>query len=223
MTAPKNPYWPFFDLRVTTPRLALRYPDDADLVAIAALAAQGVHPPDQMPFTVPWTDVPPPEQQRNTLQHFWSYRASLTPEQWSISLAAVRDGVIVGVQSVSSQGDYRETKAVGTASWVGHAHQGQGVGKEMRAAVLHLSFAGLGADVALSGAYTDNPASIAVSRALGYEDNGIYFGARRGQPARQHMFRLMREDWEQRRRHDIVIEGLGPCLPLLGLGGPDPQ
>ena len=215
-----TPYWPFFDLRVTTPSLELRYPDDADLMEIATLAAHGVHPPDQMPFAVPWTDVPPPEQQRNTLKHFWLARATLTPETWSLPLVAVRDGEIVGNQSVASQGDFRETKAVGTGSWVGQAHQGQGIGKEMRAAVLHLSFAGLGADVALSGAYIDNPASIAVSRALGYEDNGIHFGSRRGQPARQHMFRLERPAWDQRRRDDIVIEGLEPCLPLLGLGAP---
>ena len=215
-----NPYWPFFELRVTTPRIELRYPDDDDLTALAALGAKGVHPPEMMPFTIPWTDVPSPERERNTLKHFWGERAALSPEGWSLPMVTVRDGEVVGMQALSSQGDYRVTKAVGTGSWLGMAHQGQGIGKETRAAILHLAFDGLSADVALSGAYTDNPASIAVSRALGYEDNGIYFGSRRGKPARQHMFRLMREDWEQRRRDDIVIEGLAPCLPLLGLADP---
>ena len=32
-------------------------------------------------------------------------------------------------------------------------------------------------------------------------------------------FVLTREMWEARRRNDIVIEGLEPCLELFGLGG----
>ena len=30
-------------------------------------------------------------------------------------------------------------------------------------------------------------------------------------------YRLARETWEPRRRDDIVIEGLEPCLDLFGL------
>lgn len=211
--------WPLFGLRIRTPRIELRYPNDDLLAAMWEAADRGIHPPEFLPFNVPWTEWGP----RSFVQHFWESRGRLKPEHWSLNLAVVRDGEVVGSQAMSSQGDFRITKAVGTGSWLGQAHQGQDVGKEMRAAILHLSFAGLGADVALSGAYVDNPASIAVSRALGYEDNGVSFGARRGEAARQHMFRLERGAWEQRRRDDIVIEGLAPCLPLLGLGGPDPQ
>ncbi|MBA3655396.1 MAG: GNAT family N-acetyltransferase, partial [Actinobacteria bacterium] len=64
-------YWPLFRLRVVTPRLELRYPDDDDIAALAELAAKGVHDPDFMPFQIAWTDVPSPQQERNTLQHFW--------------------------------------------------------------------------------------------------------------------------------------------------------
>jgi hypothetical protein len=52
-------YWPFFGLRITTTRLELRYPDDELAVALADVAAQGVHDPSTMPFTVPWTDAEP--------------------------------------------------------------------------------------------------------------------------------------------------------------------
>jgi hypothetical protein len=38
----------------------------------------------------------------------------------------------------------------------------------MRAAILWLAFAGLGAEYAVSGAYLDNPASLGVSRRLGW-------------------------------------------------------
>ena len=50
--------WPFFGLRIRTPRLELRYPSDGDLLAVAALAAEGIHEPDTMPFSVPWTRKP---------------------------------------------------------------------------------------------------------------------------------------------------------------------
>jgi hypothetical protein len=45
-------------------------------------------------------------------------------------------------------------------------------GAEMRAAVLHLAFAGLGTAEAVSGAFEDNLAFHAVSRKLGYERAG---------------------------------------------------
>lgn len=57
-------------------------------------------------------------------------------------------------------------RQVSTASWLGLHHQRQGIGTEMRAAVLHLAFAGLGAVDALSGAFEDNPSSFSVSEKL---------------------------------------------------------
>jgi len=213
-----HPYWPFFDLVVRTPRLELRYPTDEQLVEVADLAARGIHPPDVMPFTVPWTDAPSPGLERSTLKHHWGLRAGLTAESWGLAFVTVVDGAIVGMQSIHGK-DFAVTKTVETGSWLGMAHQGQGLGKEMRAAVLHLAFAGLGAQVAFSGASVDNEQSMGVSRALGYEDDGFLVVAVRGQAQREIRFRLERERWEERRRDDIVIEGLAPCLPLLGAGG----
>lgn len=213
-----NPYWPFFDLRVRTPRVELRYPTDEELVDIAALAARGIHPPDFMPFTVPWTDVPSPQLERNTLQYHWRNRAELAADSWALPFVVAVDGALVGMQSLHGK-DFAVTKSVETGSWLGQAHQGQGIGKEMRAAVLHLAFEGLGAQTAFSGASVDNPASMAVSRGLGYEDDGFMVVAVRGEPQREIRFRLERARWEQRRRDDVVIEGLAPCLPLLGAGG----
>ncbi|EQD45135.1 GCN5-related N-acetyltransferase, partial [mine drainage metagenome] len=69
-----------------------------------------------------------------------------------------------------------------TGSWLGREHQGRGFGKEMRAAILHLGFATLGAEEALTSAFSDNPASIRVTRGLGYEENGTWRAARRGRP-----------------------------------------
>jgi RimJ/RimL family protein N-acetyltransferase len=215
LTATSHPYWPFFDLRIRTPRLELRYPDDDDACALAALAALGVHPPELMPFTIPWTRAEPPALERQSLQFLWRCRADLAPEQWTLPLVVVEDGRVVGNQTVSAK-DFPVIRTVETGSWVGQAHQGRGIGKEMRAAVLHLAFAGLNAARANSGAFEDNAASIAVSRALGYADDGTDVHNREGASARQLRFRLDRDAWA--RRDDIAIEGLEACLPVLGLG-----
>lgn len=208
--------WPLFGLRVRTPMLELRYPDDDDVAALAALAAKGVHPPDFMPFNTPWTTLPSPILEQEALKFHWRKRAETSPEHWDFVFATVVDGEIVGSQGLFAN-DFPVRRSVGTGSWLGQAFQGRGIGKEMRAAALHLAFAELGAQTACSGAFVDNAASIAVSRALGYEDDGFEVINRQGSAARQLRFRLERERWEQTRRGDITVEGLAGCLPLLGL------
>lgn len=67
--------WPLFDLQVVTPRLVLRYVSDELGAELATLAAKGIHDPATMPFTEPWTDVPSPDLERNSLQYYWRNRA----------------------------------------------------------------------------------------------------------------------------------------------------
>ena len=211
----RETYWPLFGLRVRTPRLELRYPDDDDVIALAAVAARGVHDPAFMPFEILWTDVPSPQQERNTCQFLWRQRAEWKPEDWHLPMATVVDGDVVGIQGVHAA-NFAELRAPGTGSWLGLEYQGKGIGKEMRAAILHLVFEGLGARVAISGAWHDNAASLGVSRSLGYEDNGIEFKLRRGVRDWQQRLLLTRERWEQQRRDDIEIVGLEPCREMFG-------
>jgi RimJ/RimL family protein N-acetyltransferase len=207
--------WPLFGLRVRTARLELRLPDDDDLAALAELAAAGVHPPETMPFLVAWTDKPSPQLERGMLQYHWRSRADWTPGEWTLDLAVLADGVHVGMQGISAT-DFAVTRSVGTGSWLGRPHQGRGLGTEMRAAVLHLAFAGLGALEARSGAFCDNAASLAVSRRLGYHLDGHSVHARRGQRAVERRLVLTRADWEASARAAVTVEGLEPCLRLFG-------
>jgi len=147
-----HPYWPLFDLVVRTPRIEVRYPDDELLIELAALAARGVHEPDRMPFLTAWTRAPSPELERAALKHWWAQRAEWSPEKWNFVGAVVVDGVAAGVQGLHAE-SFAVTGLVSTGSWLGRDMQGQGLGKEMRAAVLHLAFAGLDARVAYSGAF----------------------------------------------------------------------
>ena len=212
-------WWPLFDLRLRTPQLELRLPSDEDLEALASLAAAGVHDPEEMPFSVPWSDLAPAERGRGLLQYHWSRRADWTPARWSLELAVVRDGTVVGTQGVGAH-DFAVVREVHTGSWLGQAYQGQGIGTQMRAAVLHLAFAGLGAQYARSEAFVDNPASLGVSRKLRYADDGIELHARRGTAAVTQRLRLDRQTWEATRTVPVTVEGLKPCLPMFGLPKP---
>ena len=216
-----TPRWPFFGLSIRTPRLLLRPPTDQDLHQLADLAAGGIHEPAVMPFSTPWTDAEPEELARSVLQWGWRTRGALTPDDWKLGLAVFEDGRCVGVQDVMAQ-HFAVLRTVSTGSWIGLAHQGRGIGTEMRAAVLHLAFAGLDARRAETAGFEDNPRSLGVTRSLGYEDNGDEVLVRRGEPARCLRFALSRDRWRLGERDDIAIEGLEPCLELLGAGGQPP-
>jgi RimJ/RimL family protein N-acetyltransferase len=209
-------WWPLLQLRLQTPRLELRLPSESELEALANLAASGVHDPAVQPFAVPWTDLPPSERARSVLRYQWSQRGAWNADNWSLDFVVVRDGAVVGTQGMSAH-DFAVLREVSTGSWLGRAHQGLGIGTEMRAAVLHLAFAGLGAQYALSGAFADNLASLSVSRKLGYLADGVERQVSRGKPATTLRLRLDRQTWEATRSVPVKIRGLEPCLPLLGL------
>ena len=101
----------------------------------------------------------------------------------------------------------------------GPSPPGKGLGKEMRQAILHLAFAGLGAQEAHSGAFFDNAPSLATSRAVGYQPNGEALAPRRDGVARILNVRMDRATWETRRRDDIEIVGLEACLDMF-IAGP---
>jgi RimJ/RimL family protein N-acetyltransferase len=207
--------FPLAGLRLTTPRLELRLPSNEELAELAGLAAAGVHDPDVMPFLFPWTDAPPADVARSVMHHYWLKLGEWTPREWTLNLAVFHSGVVVGQQTISAH-ELAITREVATGSWLGLRHQGQGIGTEMRAAVLHLAFAGLDAEEAISGAYAHNQASLAVSRKLGYRPDGINRRIVRDALSIEHRLRLSRADWERHRTVPVTIDGLEPCLPMFG-------
>ncbi|SDJ33542.1 Protein N-acetyltransferase, RimJ/RimL family [Actinokineospora alba] len=209
-------HFPVLGLRLTTPRLELRLPSDAELSALGELAGAGIHDPDEMPFIVPWTTRPPAEVARSVIQRHWQQLGEWSPDRWSLDLAVFRDGVPVGRQNIRAR-ELAVTREVSTGSWVGKRHHGQGIGTEMRAAVLHLAFAGLGAQDAVSAAFPTNTASHAVSRKLGYRPDGIERLVVDGTLAIDQRLRLTKADWERHRTVPVTIEGLDRCLPLFGI------
>jgi hypothetical protein len=123
-------HWPLFDLRITTSRLQLQLPTEQLGDQLIDTILDGVHDPDRMPFSVPWTRAP------------------------------------------------RER---------------------------------------LPSSFADNPASIAVSRRNGYQDNGVDRAARERVMAEQLRFRLTRDDWQRHRAVEVGVDGFERCRPLFGL------
>jgi RimJ/RimL family protein N-acetyltransferase len=208
--------WPLYGLRITTPRLELRLPDDEDIVELFEAARAGIHPAGEMPFGVPWTDgIEEPGALERFFSFCWTARGTLTAEKWQLPFAVVSDGAIVGIQELLAE-DFAAARSVSSGSWLTVSAQGRGIGVEMRAAVLHLAFAGLGALEAQTSAWHDNPASQRVSLRLGYEHEGQQLLARRGEPTPHLRYRLTRERWQRDHFDGIEIHNLEPCLPLVG-------
>ncbi|MFH8373970.1 GNAT family N-acetyltransferase [Streptomyces cyaneofuscatus] len=209
-------HWPLHGLRIRTPRLELRLPDEALLDELASVGAGGVHAPDRMPFIVPWTDGEPDEVGRATYQHVLGTIAGWTEKDWHLSLAVLHEGKVVGRQDVMGR-EFGVRREVMTGSWLGLPHQGQGIGTEMRAAALHLAFEGLGARYAVSDARTDNAGSLGVSRRLGYEPDGLQIEVIRGEAVTLRRLRLDRTGWEKHRSVDVTVEGLDACRADFGV------
>jgi RimJ/RimL family protein N-acetyltransferase len=208
--------WPLFRLRIRTERLELRPPDDELIASLAPVARRGLHDPERTPFGNGWTDRPDETWESGFAQYFWAQRARWTPSSWALPFAVTLDGELVGVQQITAE-EFPMLRTFGTGSWVARAHQGRGIGTEMRAAVLHFGFAGLGGELAITGAYTYNPGSIRVSEKLGYEPNGIRRERVRDLAADAVLFRLTRAAWEAGKRVPVELHGVEDSRGLFGL------
>ncbi len=170
--------WPPFGLRIEAGPLVLRPVTDDVLPALIELALSGIHAPETMPFYVPWTDAPAEQLPTNFAQYHWGARGGWTREHWDLQFAVERDGELVGVQGISCA-NYLVTRTGETGSWLAQRFHGQGIGTAMRQAICAFVFDHLDAEEITSAAFTDNPASNAVSRKVGYQPNGVIRKARR--------------------------------------------
>ncbi|WP_211168030.1 GNAT family protein [Brevibacterium sp. 'Marine'] len=148
------------------------------------------------------------------LQSVWRGRGRFSPAEFRLAFAVIVDGEPVGMQDLIAE-KFDTCGTFATFSWLSTDVRGRGLGTEMRSALLHLAFAGLGAREAGSDAFVDNVGSNRVSENLGYEHNGVEWDIRRGEPGLIQRWRLTREAWETRRRNDIDLSGVDDFLALL--------
>jgi RimJ/RimL family protein N-acetyltransferase len=209
--------WGLYHLRIWTERLELRLPTEDELVELLLLAKSGIHDPNVMPFGFAWTDQPSPLFERSLFQYHWSTRAGWSPDSWNLDLGVWLDGRLIGNQSIGAK-QFGILRSVDTGSWLAREFQGRGVGKEMRSAVLGFAFDHLDAQQATSGAFSDNPASAAVSKSLGYDENGVDLVAPRGEARHLVRYRITRDQWYARERPRVEVGGLEHCWDMFGAG-----
>jgi RimJ/RimL family protein N-acetyltransferase len=200
---------PLFALRLRTPRLELRLPTHDELVELREVARAGIHPPEVMPFFVPWTDEADAED--FVVAFHEAARAEWTPDHWNLMLGVWAPDGLIGSQGASSDG-WIETRTAETGSWLGMRFQSRGYGTEMRTALVELLWA-VGARAITSGAVEGNAASARVSEKLGYRAVGTNVIAPRGVPITNTKYRLERTDWRPACR--VEIENLEPVLSLF--------
>ncbi len=209
--------WPTFGLRIRTPRLTLRLPDDAELARLATLAAAGVHPPDQRPFLTPWAEGSPRDRARFVVREHWSQLASWRPNDWRLGLAVFLDATEQPIGSVTLRAnDFAVTREVTTSSWLGLLYQGQGYGTEARAGLLTLAFDHLGATDATTEVFQDNHSSQGVSRRLGYQPDGISRDPRDGEVVVSDRLRLTCDRWAAVERPAVTVSGLDQARRMFG-------
>jgi RimJ/RimL family protein N-acetyltransferase len=206
---------PLLGLRLTAGPLELRGITDDLLGPLADLAIEGIHAPDAMPFSTPWTLVPAEELPRNSAQFYWGRRAAFSVAAWAADLAVFWDGELAGMQGMEAR-DYLVTRTAETGSWLGRRFQGRGIGTAMRQVVCAFAFDHLDAEFMTSAAFTDNPASLAVSKKVGYTESGWQRMARLGKPATQRRL-VLTADSLVRYEHELTIEGLPAFRQSIGL------
>ena len=211
--------YPALDLVIRTPRVELRGATDDLLEELVPVINAGVYDTRApLPFDDPMSFYEEsPVREWRWFRAIWAGRSRVDADEWwRLYFVVLYDGAPIGMQDLTGV-SFRTLRTVATFSWLGLPYQGKGIGREMRSAVLHLAFDGLGAQRAESEAFHDNQASNRVSQALGYERNGTSWATRKGAPAPLARYVLTRERWMERRRDDIVVSGLEPCVAMLSL------
>jgi RimJ/RimL family protein N-acetyltransferase len=206
---------PLLGLRITAGPVELRGVTDDLVGPLAELAIRGVHDPDYMPFFVPWSTAPAAEMPRNMAQFHWGQRAGFSVQKWAMDLAVFYDGELVGSQGFGTR-DYLITRVGETGSWLGREFHGRGIGTAMRKVICAFIFDHLGADYITSSAYSDNPASLGVSRKCGYRENGVSILNRMGKPATLQLV-ILEPGNLVRYEHSLSVEGVPEFRRSIGL------
>jgi len=209
-----NQVWPLFGLRLMTPRLELRPLRDEDLPRLVDVALSGVHDPARMPFGVPWTDAEPTTLAHSLAQHHWKLRSGASRGSWGVSFTVLHEGTPVGVQELHAR-RFAARRTVESGSWLALAHQGRGLGTEMRAALLLFSFDHLGAEWAESSAVAWNEPSLRVSAKLGYEVNGVTRVQTRADEVVDEVRVRLRREGFARPSWSLMTEGVEAATELL--------
>jgi RimJ/RimL family protein N-acetyltransferase len=218
--------FPPFALRITCGPLELRVLRDDDLPELVELVRGGIEAPGlPMPFLQAWHEEAfapgsPDGFPTSSLRWWWTQRATFAVDEWRLALVVRRDEEVVGMQDLHAK-DFAQTRHVMTGSWLGRAHHGRGTGTLMRQLVVGFAFDELGAEQCESGYIVGNHASAAVSRKVGYVDNGrrpIVQHTRHGKVRADEQLVTVTPATFVHTKDSISVEGADAVRHFLGIG-----
>src|SRR5829696_10465356 len=131
--------WPPYGVSLIENDLKMTVITDEDIPGLVDLALGGIHEPDRMPFSTPWTAVEPELLPANMVRYYSSVRANFTPEMFELQFAVRIGGELVGTQGLHAS-DFAVTRTGETGSWLGRTFQGRGIGTRMRRAICAFAF-----------------------------------------------------------------------------------
>jgi RimJ/RimL family protein N-acetyltransferase len=126
------------------------------------------------------------------------------------------DGEPAGVQELFGD-KYLVNRTTETGSWLTRRFQGRDIGTATRQVIAAFAFDYLDAQYVTSAAFSDNVASVSVSRKVGYIENGVDIWAREGKPVPHQRFPLSRGSLV-RYEHPLMVGGLAGFRRSIGLG-----
>lgn len=207
--------WPLFSLEVQTPLLTLRPLAEADALYLADVFPSDIELNPQS-YRFPH-DADHDARRRISLGDYWRAYGTWSVEAWALPLGVHVNGSLVGVQTL--EGDqFPLRRVVDSASWLIPSARGQGLGKDMRRAMLALAFGPMRAEEAISAAWLHNSASLGVSSAMGYQPNGLERHVYNNAVGYLQRVRLTAVDWRRNGLdRDVTIHGFADCAMLFGL------
>ena len=206
---------PVLGLRITAGPIELRGVTDDLIGPLANLAAAGISSPGGPPFLAPWKTEPAQDLPRFFAQYYWRLRADFTAERWTAPLAVLWDGEPAGIQELFAD-KYLVNRTTETGSWLTRRFQGRGIGTAIRQVIAAFAFDHLGAQRVVSTAFSDNAASVSVSRKVGFTENGADTWAREGRLVPHLRFLLSRGNLV-RYEHPLTVTGLAAFRRSIGL------
>ena len=151
------------------------------------------------------------------LRSYWLSWGTWSVERWELLFGIRWRGQLVGLQSLEAN-NFVSLRTVDSSSWLVSDLRGEGLGAIARTAVLALAFDHLRAQAAISSARYDNAPSLAVSRKLGYRENGSSTIMSPSGPCELRHFRLLRTDWlTSNLGRTVTVGGLADCGPYFGI------
>ena len=212
------------DLRITCGEVTLKIVPIRDYPTLAANVTNGLFPDGSSITMGTWYDPEHLEvSARRTLGYHFDRLTWAKKNKWDFVFgiyvpaseefpANTRDGVVLaGVQSIGTEDDYAHTGEAGTGSYLAPQYRAHGYGKQARAAIVDFAFSHMGVNHMLTSALVYNDQSNGVSRAIGYEPDGIKLSEVAGGEWHElNCYRLRKEDWETKHRNNfppVTISG----------------